>query len=638
MYTIGPTDPCPIAAFDTNATIGSAPFSVQFTDASLLSPSTWTWDFGDGNSSREQNPTHTYYNQGTFTVNLIVSTPYCRDGISSSNLIHVGTPPVAAFSGTPVSGFAPVDVSFTDESSGSPTEWLWDFGDGFVSTDKNPTHQYSNGGSYDVTLTVNNTYGLDTIEKIRYISALTRTGTIVTTAIAGLDVTTNQTVALNTSKFPDFALTNGNTTLWFIPPPENGIKEMTLFAEGGFSESGGILTGTLTRVILRSENIPLTGFSPQVGTDCSLWYELNMSSYPTNAQIAAAKWEGYIPSDYDYFLQTIYHAGFAGIVGVAYEVQFQKTNLNVPHNATLYLTVNSSWVESHGTHNRTWVLRIGDDLRGEVLPTTYSHTNVTENLDYFVADSPRGLSKFALTGLHGSGNPLQIIVLIIQQVFNPGADSSDEGVPTFTPTRTPTPTPSVVPTTTLPTGGGAGILTYDEEGVLSENFEVEDENRMVKISVPKGTTARNADGSPVENISIQLLGSEVLPSIPSDLHFEGIAYELGPEGATFDQSVIVTLTIPANIWSPSKQFSLRVYNDSSMRWEEISTTSTTDPHTLSVQLDHLSIIGLFSDEVPVTASPTSPTTSPPITQTPISFLISLFAVGIGMVWCIRRRR
>ena len=67
--------------------------------------------------------------------------------------------PVADFSASPTSGNAPLNVSFTDHSTGSPTSWNWDFGDGTSSTQQNPTHIYSNPGQYNVSLGVTNSGG-----------------------------------------------------------------------------------------------------------------------------------------------------------------------------------------------------------------------------------------------------------------------------------------------------------------------------------------------------------------------------------------------------------------------------------------------------------------------------------------------
>ncbi len=81
-----------------------------------------------------------------------------------------GNAPVADFSGTPTSGTAPLEVSFTDLSTNNPTSWQWNFGDGHTSTSQNPQHTYQNPGSYTVELTVENSHGADTKVRMNYIT------------------------------------------------------------------------------------------------------------------------------------------------------------------------------------------------------------------------------------------------------------------------------------------------------------------------------------------------------------------------------------------------------------------------------------------------------------------------------------
>lgn len=77
---------------------------------------------------------------------------------------------VADFSAAPTSGKAPLKVTFTDLSAGSPTSWKWSFGDGKYSTDKNAVHTYSKAGKYAVTLKAKNANGIDTEIKSGYIT------------------------------------------------------------------------------------------------------------------------------------------------------------------------------------------------------------------------------------------------------------------------------------------------------------------------------------------------------------------------------------------------------------------------------------------------------------------------------------
>ncbi len=121
----------PVASFSTNTTSGYASLSVQFNDSSL-NATFWSWNFGDGESSTEQNPSHIYASSGNYTVNLTVTNTAGTNTSSRPGYILVAphfAPVTAAFSGTPMVGTAPLTVTFTDASTGSPTGWAWFFGD-----------------------------------------------------------------------------------------------------------------------------------------------------------------------------------------------------------------------------------------------------------------------------------------------------------------------------------------------------------------------------------------------------------------------------------------------------------------------------------------------------------------------------
>jgi PKD repeat protein len=81
------------------------------------------------------------------------------------------TNPVASFTASPTSGPAPLAVQFTNTSTGSPTSWAWDFGDGASSTSQHPSHTYAAAGTYTVVLTVANAIGSDTVTRAGLISA-----------------------------------------------------------------------------------------------------------------------------------------------------------------------------------------------------------------------------------------------------------------------------------------------------------------------------------------------------------------------------------------------------------------------------------------------------------------------------------
>ncbi len=157
------------ADFAGDPTSGCAPLTVAFTDFSTGGDITsWDWDFGDGGTSTAQNPAHEYLAAGTYTVSLTVSGPAGTDTETKTNYISVSAAPTADFSGSPTSGSEPLTVQFTDLSTGQPTTWSWDFGDGGTSSEQNPSHTYP-AGDYTVALTVTNGCGSDVETKTGYI-------------------------------------------------------------------------------------------------------------------------------------------------------------------------------------------------------------------------------------------------------------------------------------------------------------------------------------------------------------------------------------------------------------------------------------------------------------------------------------
>ena len=166
--------PIPVASFSSNVTSGNKPLTVSFTDTSTNSPTAWSWTFGDGATSNEKNPTHKYSTEGSYPVTLTVTNDVGKNTTTKSNYIIVTSPvspkPVASFSSNVTSGNAPLNIAFTDASTGSPTTWKWTFGDGTSATTKNPTHKYTNAGTYTVALTVTNAAGDNTTTKSSYIT------------------------------------------------------------------------------------------------------------------------------------------------------------------------------------------------------------------------------------------------------------------------------------------------------------------------------------------------------------------------------------------------------------------------------------------------------------------------------------
>lgn len=134
---------------------GSADTLNNVENVILSSPQTGTWtvtvDPGAGNYSVGQG------------YALVITGDVAEGGAPPA-------PPVAAFSGSPTSGTSPLNVSFSDSSTGNITSWSWSFGDSGSSTAQNPSHTYLSAGTYTVSLTVTGPGGNDTETKTNYVT------------------------------------------------------------------------------------------------------------------------------------------------------------------------------------------------------------------------------------------------------------------------------------------------------------------------------------------------------------------------------------------------------------------------------------------------------------------------------------
>jgi outer membrane protein assembly factor BamB len=189
---VSPSGRTPAAWFTASPISGYGPLTVRFIDRTKGSPTAWRWDFGDGNTSSEQSPVHTYTATGKYTPRL---TALNSGGSTSySSLVWVrerpviptftptptitpkptippipGFPPIAFFAMNRSFGSAPLTVLFNDMSFRGPTTWQWDFGDGESSTLRNPVHSFANPGTYPVSLTVTNANGQSTTSRNVYV-------------------------------------------------------------------------------------------------------------------------------------------------------------------------------------------------------------------------------------------------------------------------------------------------------------------------------------------------------------------------------------------------------------------------------------------------------------------------------------
>jgi len=142
---------------------GCVPVVVNFTNQSDSTNSLidWTWHFGDGQTSKDRNPTHTYTKTGNYSVSITMKTPNrCIVDTTLEDYIVVTEGTNAVFDASPLEAelLSAVDVNFIHDTSGLST-WGWNFGEGTTSSEANPSHEYTEDGEYLVTLTITDTNG-----------------------------------------------------------------------------------------------------------------------------------------------------------------------------------------------------------------------------------------------------------------------------------------------------------------------------------------------------------------------------------------------------------------------------------------------------------------------------------------------
>ncbi len=174
---------------------------ISFNDLSINNPVTLTWEFGDGSTAQGPNVSHSWQEPGTYRVTLTARNDAGSDEESKTVTVIPlpPDPPAAGF--TVASATVPVNsvVNFTNTSTGDPTEFLWDFGDGTTSTAASPPHGFNTPGTYEVTLRATNAGGSDSV---------TRTIVVVNPPTASFTRTVNELVVT----FAD--TTTNNPTAW----------------------------------------------------------------------------------------------------------------------------------------------------------------------------------------------------------------------------------------------------------------------------------------------------------------------------------------------------------------------------------------------------------------------------------------
>ncbi len=170
------------ADFFADPLLGFIPLDVQFSDLSSGDIIEWQWDFNNDNviDSNLQNPSFLFIEPGVYTVSLTISNGVEQNTEIKTDYISVANPLFADFEGSPLSGEFPLEVQFTDLSTGNITGYMWDFNnDGFIDSNlQNPLFTYQQIGVYDVSLMITDGIDENTEIKLSYVTVTDTTSII----------------------------------------------------------------------------------------------------------------------------------------------------------------------------------------------------------------------------------------------------------------------------------------------------------------------------------------------------------------------------------------------------------------------------------------------------------------------------
>ncbi len=281
----------PTSNFSADDTVGCFPHTVQFTDLSTAGTgntnAAWEWNFGDGATSTQQNPSHTYTSSGNFSVTLkVINDKSCFKIFSKPFYVQVSAGVVPDFTNTlPAFCSPPVNINFTNTTTGPGTlSYNWVFGDGGSSTLQNPTHIYNSTGSFNVTLTVTSSLGCQaTIVKNNAVVISTNSTTFSSPDTACVNAAvgfTNSSTPVPVSQIWDF----GDGTSSAISNPikiYNTPGTYTIILTNTYASC----TDTALRTIFISPR-PVANFSAPDTINCKPPLTVNFQ----NSSISAVSW------------------------------------------------------------------------------------------------------------------------------------------------------------------------------------------------------------------------------------------------------------------------------------------------------------------------------------------------------------
>jgi hypothetical protein len=188
-----------------------------------------------------------------------------------------------------------------------------------------------------------------------------------------------------------------------------------------------------------------------------------------------------------------------------------------------------------------------------------------------------------------------------------------------------------------PDPGKTAKIYANDGGVVTQETTLQSTDRLATVNISEGVVVRDNTGKPLSSITIRAIPKDSLPALPpaSAYAFDGMAYELQPDGATFSPPVSISFTIRQARWGQS--YIIKTFDSTSGTWQDIPATYNPDTGVVSAEMSHFCYIALFTKGVAPTPSVTIIPVSTPVpvveklAPSPLSRFFGMIEWVMGMV-------
>jgi hypothetical protein len=244
---------------------------------------------------------------------------------------------------------------------------------------------------------------------------------------------------------------------------------------------------------------------------------------------------------------------------------------------------------------------------------------------------PGYLTNFGLAQVSGSGNPIQLITLTVASHIGSGegvGGGSSQPVAVQN-----TAAPEIKPP--IPPDPGITAKIYSNlQGVISQATTLQSTDGLAKVTISEGIVAKDSSGKALSSITIKAIPADSVPAIPpgSAFVFNGMAYELQPDSATFSPAISISYTVPQARWG--QDFLVKTFDTTSGTWQDIPTRYNASTGIVTAEVSHFCCFALFTKAVPPspTITPFPAQLAPQVAAPPPPTAMSTFS---GMVlWIV----